>query len=137
MRGLALRLERPSRPTRRVAMTPLIDITFILLLFFILETRFSEFRTLWLPLPHPASVAPGEVPRALRLEVFADGRIWVEGTALDRAGLDAFLRRRGYTPETPVVLAAEPDVVLQSLVEISDVLRARGLGRIDIRGLAP
>jgi biopolymer transport protein ExbD len=118
-------------------MTPLIDITFILLLFFILETRFSEFRTLWLPLPLPSSAAPGEAPRTLRLEVFADGRIWAEGVALDRAGLDAFLRQRGYAPQTSVELAAEPAVVLQSLVEISDVLHARGLSRIDIRGLAP
>jgi biopolymer transport protein ExbD len=135
MRGLALRPLRPPRPARRVAMTPLIDIVFILLLFFILETRFSEFRALWLPLPAAAPSAGEPPPRTLRLEVFASGRIWVAGASLDLATLGPFLARGGYAADTPVVLAAEPEVRLQALVAIADLLQAHGLQRLDLRPL--
>ena len=70
-----------ARGARRVAMTPLIDIVFILLLFFILETSFSEFRQMGLALTG-ASAGAQSGPVPLRLEVFADGRIWSGGSTL-------------------------------------------------------
>ncbi|MFZ1834277.1 MAG: biopolymer transporter ExbD, partial [Pseudomonadales bacterium] len=57
-----------ARGARRVAMTPLIDIVFILLLFFILETSFSEFRQMGLALTG-ASAGAQSGPVPLRLEV--------------------------------------------------------------------
>ncbi len=123
-----------ARAVRRVAMTPLIDIVFILLLFFILETSFSEFRQMGLALP---GASAGSEPglRALRLEVFADGRIWTQGSTLEVASLGVFLEQRHSTPDTPVIVALAPAVELQLIVDVCDVLRGRGLERVDLRAL--
>lgn len=123
-----------ARAVRRVAMTPLIDIVFILLLFFILETSFSEFRQMGLALPG-ASTGSEPGARALRLEVFADGRIWAEGSTLEVASLAAFLEQRHSAPDTPVIVALAPAVELQLIVDVCDVLRERRLERVDLRAL--
>ena len=46
-----LQSVRHAHSAKRVAMTPLIDIVFILLLFFILQSNFTQFRELLLPVP--------------------------------------------------------------------------------------
>lgn len=137
MAGLALRPPRPPRPARRVAMTPLIDITFILLLFFILETHFSELRALWLPVaaPEAAAPAPGEALRPLRIEVFDDGRLWAGGRTLEASALGDFLASGAWPSATPVVIATASRVPLQTLVGVCDALQRAGLQRIDIRAL--
>ena len=123
-----------ARGARRVAMTPLIDIVFILLLFFILETSFSEFRQMGLALPGASAGAqPGSAP--LRLEVFADGRIWSGGSTLGVATLGAFLEPRDSASGTPVIVALAPAVDLQLVVDICDVLREHGRERVDLRAL--
>lgn len=130
-----LKSTRHAHPAKRVAMTPLIDIVFILLLFFILQTSFSEFRQLTLPLPQKASDGSAEAPQLLRIELAADGRLWIDGATLAAAELGAFLDRRRPPSTTPVVLAAAPAVSVQMLVDLCDTLQARGLHGIDIRGL--
>jgi biopolymer transport protein ExbD len=129
-----LKSVRHAHSAKRVAMTPLIDIVFILLLFFILQSNFMQFRQLPLPVPAPAEGAR-EGPRQLRIEVGADGRLWVEGVTLAPAALGAFLDRRDLPAATPVVLAAAPAVPVQLLVDLCDTLHARSLTGIDIRAL--
>jgi biopolymer transport protein ExbD len=129
-----LQSARHARSVKRVAMTPLIDIVFILLLFFILQSNFTQFRQLLLPLPAESGGAQA-APRQLRIEVGADGRLWVDGVTLAAAELGAFLDRRRLPAETPVVLAAAPAVPVQLLVDLCDTLQARKLSGIDIRAL--
>ena len=134
-----LQSARHARSVKRVAMTPLIDIVFILLLFFILQSNFPQFRQLLLPLPAQSGGAQSggaqAAPRQLRVEVGADGRLWVDGVTLAAAELGAFLDRRRLPAATPVVLAAAPAVPVQLLVDLCDTLQARKLSGIDIRAL--
>ena len=129
-----LQSARHARSVKRVAMTPLIDIVFILLLFFILQSNFTQFRQLLLPLPAESGGAQA-APRQLRIEVGVDGRLWVDGVTLAAAELGAFLDRRRLPAATPVVLAAAPAVPVQLLVDLCDTLQARRLSGIDIRAL--
>lgn len=129
-----LQSVRHAHSAKRVAMTPLIDIVFILLLFFILQSNFTQFRELLLPVPAKAEGAR-EGPRPLRIEVGADGRLWIDGVTLRADGLGEFLDRRDLPGATPVVLAAAPAVPVQLLVDLCDTLRSRELQGIDIRAL--
>jgi len=131
-----LKSLRHARSAKRVAMTPLIDIVFILLLFFILQTNFSAFRQLPLELPRSVEGAQHPGPRPVRLEVAATGRLWVDGETLQSVdALAALLERRQLPAQTPVVLAAAGAVPVQVLVDICDLLHARGIHGIDIRAL--
>ena len=71
-----MRLPQTSRSTvRRISLTPLIDIVFILLLFFILESNFLQFGELVFNTPTQEDTGNSPLP-VMELQVFADGRIW-------------------------------------------------------------
>ena len=99
-------VSRHSRPVRRISLTPLIDIVFILLLFFILETNFLGLGELALNLPRQEEGTESR-QQALQIQVFADGRLWLAGQSLTITSLIEHLGANGYASDTPVVLAVD------------------------------
>ena len=67
--------ERHRSPT--ISLTPLIDVVFILLIFFMLASRFGDWKDL------PVNVLPSEASEQrqdqdwLTLTVTADGQVWI------------------------------------------------------------
>ncbi len=125
-----------------LALAPLIDVTFILLIFFMLVTRFSDLAPVAVTLGDVARAAPpigrdaGGRAGAIRLVLGADGSVRLDGrhvAGLD--GLEQALRRLaagagdGAAPRL-VLIAPEPDVPLQSLLDA--LVTVQG-----IAGLAP
>ncbi len=77
--------RRPKRPTHTIDMAPLIDVVFLLLIFFMLT---SAFREPSLPLELPSATGSPETPtEALVISVAADGSIAISG---DPVTLEAF-----------------------------------------------
>lgn len=77
-------------------MTPMIDVTFLLIIFFLLASHFAQQEMqLELPLPSAASGhAPGdETHRRITINVLADGQMQLAGQALGR---DELARRIGF-----------------------------------------
>ncbi|MEM8561778.1 MAG: biopolymer transporter ExbD [Pseudomonadota bacterium] len=130
-----MRLAPPQRNgIRRISLTPLIDIVFILLLFFILESNFLRFGEL--VFNSPEQEEPGRSPvEVLELEVYSDGRIWLEGRSLQTETLDDFLADNGYAKSTPVFVRAQDELPLQELVRVVDILQGRGLTQLQILAL--
>jgi len=116
---------------RRISLTPLIDIVFILLLFFILESNFLQFGELVFNTPEPEDTGSSPI-QAMELQVFADGRIWLEGHALQAASLDEYLSARDYDSATPVFVRADEALPVQLLVRVVDVLQGHALTNLQI-----
>jgi biopolymer transport protein ExbD len=123
--------SRHARPVRRISLTPLIDIVFILLLFFILETNFLGLGELALNLP-PKQQGSESKQQALKIQVFADGRLWLSGQSLTMASLVDHLAGTGYAADTPVVLLVEDAVRVQQLVSLVDTLDGHSLTRVQV-----
>lgn len=120
-------------PRRRLPLvldlTPLIDVVFLLLIFFMVTTSFvSRDAGLQVDLPRSASaesLLPGE---DLTLELGADGTVALNGTALTAPQLRAELRKAAEAdPSTLVVLRADGGVQHSRVVEVMDVARDLGL----------
>jgi biopolymer transport protein ExbD len=130
-----MRLSKPlPAAVRRISLTPLIDIVFILLLFFILESNFLRFGELVFNTPRQQETGNSPV-RTMELQVFADGRIWLEGRALEPASLDAFLTENHHDSQTPVFVRAHDDLPLQVLVDVVDVLQDHALSNLQVLAL--
>lgn len=145
---MAIQLDgRPRRRARRLGLTALTDLVFILLLFFILETRFVTFHQLEFQQPrdgHPEQPEGGGErgesrldPESLRLQVFADGRIWIGGDVVPMGEFAAYLRQRNSAPETLVVVAVEAAAPVQVLVTALDSLHGARLGKVLVRQFEP
>jgi len=120
---------------RRISLTPLADLVFILLVFFILETSFVQFREVAFKVPdEPTKASHGE-GESLSIQVFPGGKLWIDGQSLALAELTPWLAGQQFSEETAVILKAEDSVPLQILVEAMDLLRAQSLPRVQIQAL--
>jgi biopolymer transport protein ExbD len=110
-----VRLERRGRRRRILDLAPLVDVVFLLLVFFMLATQFDRERALPLDVTGAGS-AEREEPAPIEVRLAADGRLWLDGRAGD---LETLTRRLARTPGGRVAVRPEADV---SLGRIHDVL---------------
>jgi len=124
-RGAEARARRPL-----IGLTPLIDVVFILLIFFMLASSYLDWRAI--ALDTPAAAAGEPAAGALFVEVRAGGlRLSGRPTDLDAlAGTVAERARRD--PDLRVVVQAEADVALQRTVDVLDRLSVAGVARLSL-----
>ena len=124
-----MRLEQGRRRAGTIGLTPLIDVVFILLLFFMLSTQFDDYRAIPVNVPGEvgAAAASDDPPLSLLLlgsgEVRIAGKVEVEPGALDQHPL----MRDALAGGRKVRLQGEATVSLQSLVSLMDRLAAMGI----------
>lgn len=122
-----------SRKPRRISLTALIDVVFILLMFFMLTSTFSQWRSVAFNAPVRGSQAPDQPPRALVLS--SDGALhWLGGEGV--AGATEKLNPKAFDPAVAVVLLPEPGAPVQQIVLRLEELRMSGLDAT-LGGLAP
>ncbi len=133
-----MRLELSGSRRVKVSLTPLIDVVFILLLFFMLTTQFSKQQAMRIQLPDTdASVSPSQATDKLRLALLSDGRITVNGlVTIDSVELESFDAVADSLSQAAVVFVrAEDSVNLQLLARFIDRLSSIGFDQINMQVL--
>ncbi|MBB4284848.1 ExbD/TolR family protein [Roseospira goensis] len=131
-----MRLRR-SRPTGAViTLTPLVDVLLILLVFFMVTSRYLNLDMIPMVERGTAPGAPGPAAapeaRPLLLRLAADGGVVWRGEALGPAALTAALTARvAAHPETRVLVLPAGDADAQALVSLLE--RATRAGIADVR----
>ncbi|WP_142850114.1 biopolymer transporter ExbD [Telmatospirillum sp. J64-1] len=126
-----MRLHRPSRTRQLVSLTPLIDVVFILLVFFMLASSFNDWRGLSLSSPAQVTSRSAANP-ALLVRVTQEGII-IEDRTLDAAGFETELQKiLQTTPDRRVILRPEDQVALQRIVEVMDQAAALGATNVSL-----
>jgi biopolymer transport protein ExbD len=109
-----------------INITSLIDVVFLLLLFFVVTSTFLERPGLDLTLP---AASPNEVARRdeVTVELDADGATWLDGARLEAADLESGIERALAAAGTErVVLEADERVPHGRVVEAMDAARRAG-----------
>lgn len=131
---------RTSEPEElEVNLTSLIDVVFLLLIFFMVSTTFERPSQLQIDLPE-ASANPVDELTGLELAIDAGGRMFLDGEALVNnrkptlaAALQARLQGLGSAAvDTPVVLRADAETPHQYVIRAMDVLGAAGFSNLSI-----
>ncbi len=125
------------RPRRRespeVNITPLIDVVFLLLIFFMVSTSFRHQFEISLDLPRATSEESG-TPSPLELLIDADGHYYLDGRRLvndRRETLERALEKVAEGDrETPLVIAADAKTPHQAVITAMDAARRAGLTRL-------
>ena len=115
-----------AEPRRRrwLDLTPMIDVVFLLLVFFMLVSRFDKDRAITL---RPAGGAAADWPGPPRLiDLAADGTVRLNGAAVDAEHLVHLLAPLMSSATDPIILRPG-DAPLQALVETLSQLNAEGL----------
>lgn len=114
------------RPRRRPSLTPMIDVVFLLLVFFMLASRFGHEAVLDMSL---GGGAGGDWVGPPRLVDIAPGGVRLNGIETTPEALAPALGALMQSPADPVVVRAREGAV-QDLVTVLDALRAAGLGTL-------
>lgn len=113
-----------------VGLTPLIDVVFILLLFFMLATHFDRWRAVELQSAAGSKKPAASEARLLMVRIEPDRiRIGDETLAVADVG-PALTRRLAARPGLDVVLEASDRVTLQRVIDVIDTVRAHGVTRL-------
>jgi len=121
-----VQFRRKSRAEVSINMAPLIDVIFLLVIFFAVSTTFLESSGLELELPTSAATASREA-EDLTVLMSADGRLSFGGEELDRQDLAKSLRAALRESESKVVvLRADTHTEHGDVVELMDVIRDAG-----------
>ena len=135
---MGLKLAVPTVTRRRISLTPLIDVVFILLVFFMLETTFPTEAEVAVAAESQGGAPGTEQP--LQLELLDTDWVWLNGERIAYPQWLAALDALPTEPNPTVQLRTAKRIPVQRLVVVIDALNARDITRISIgrsRGFAP
>ena len=122
--------NKPNAPITGINVTPLVDITLVLLIIFMVTAKLVMSRALAMDLPKAAT--GGEVQQVFSISLRADGTMQVDGTPANKDE-DVLQRARAALAryeELRAVVQADGNVPHSRVMHALDVLRQAGMSRI-------
>ncbi len=117
-----------------INITPMLDIVFIMLIFFIVTTSFVKEKGLDVARPQKSDDPPpveDKGPIVVRID--ASSNILVDGRLVERNAVRANLeRQRAEKPKSPMIIASHPDAETDALVTILDSAKIVGIDSISV-----
>lgn len=133
---MPLRTMRDDDPTINLA--PMIDIVFLLIIFFMVGSHFSEQnhaeRDMAVRVPsvadNPTTISP---PQKYTINVFSDGNVQLDGRALTLAELESTLiTAHRSDARTSVVIRGDSQSQYQSVADVIAVCRKSGIQDLNL-----
>lgn len=131
------------RPNRReeidLNLTPLIDVVFLLLIFFMVSTTFEKTSKLKIDLPEASAQAIQQPKQKIVLGIDVKGRYYINDRQLvntqSKTLKMALIKIAGDDKDMPIVLRADAKTPHQSVVTAMDAAAQAGLTRLSISTL--
>jgi biopolymer transport protein ExbD len=136
-----VKFKRQTKAQLEINLTPLIDVVFLLLIFFMVTTTFTKETRLTVDLPEAQGVAQEQQKEQLEVTISADGRFAVNGKALvnsDPATLkSALVQMTNGDNSMPLVITADAVTPHQAVVTAMDVAGQLGILHLSITTQEP
>ena len=124
-----------------VNLTPLIDVVFLLLIFFMVSTTFDTTSEIKVELPQASPQQPPDQLQSLSIVIDPRGFFYLNGKRLKNNSADLLLlalhRVVGSNKDLPVVIKSDANSPVQSMVTALDVVGRMGLQRLSIATTKP
>ena len=127
---MSAEIKGDNEPYDDINITPMVDLTFVLLLIFIIMTT-AAVQGIQVNLPQASSAPSLEEPKTKAITIAADGTIFLDTYPVTMAELES--RLGGFyasDPELPVTIRGDSTVQYQSVVDILDLCGRIGITKI-------
>mgnify|MGYP006271526711 CR=1 FL=1 len=114
-----------------VDISPLIDVVFILLIFFIVSTVFVEEFGVRADKPEPADAQSSE-DTTIVLTVTESGKVMHEGVEIGLSGVQPLVKESLRKKQVPVVVQAETNAVVAHMVNVVDEAKLAGAEKVSV-----
>ncbi|MDA7828134.1 biopolymer transporter ExbD [bacterium] len=118
-----------------IEITPLIDIVFLLVIFFVVTSKVGDSQFLSLELPKTESFSSIVVKESNEVSILSDGTVLINGVTApisDRELINELVFSLDSTFDK-VILSAEENTYHQWVVEMMDILNKNGYSQVQIR----
>lgn len=133
-----MKFRRKPRENVEINLASLIDVVFILLLFFVVTTTFTRETQLKVDLPEAASGTPPEETALKQMEVLisAEGGYSLNGQALLKSDLESLMAALGKESagdnSLPLVISADAQTPHQAVITAMDAAGKLGFAHLRI-----
>lgn len=131
-----MKFPRRHQEEASVNLTPLIDVVFLLLIFFMVSTTFDDKTELSITLPQAQGAPQEQASEQVEVTVTSSGDYLVNGEKLannDTKSLRTALLRLGQDKaELPMEIYADANVSYQSVVRVYDVAGQLGFVKLSL-----
>lgn len=117
-----MRLNEDNEPYADINITPMLDLTWVLLLIFIIMTT-ATVQGITVNLPK-ASTAPSlSKPKTKAVTITQDGTIYLDAYPVSIVELESLLAQyKAVDPDLPIVIKADALIQYQRVVEVLDLM---------------
>lgn len=132
MRSQLSQVLQEQEESEEINMTPMLDVVFILLIFFIVTASFVKEAGIEVNRPEAATAVKKE--RANILVAISDkGEIWINKRRVDVRAVQANIERlKAENPQGTVVIQADKKATTDVLIKVMDSARAAGVYDVSI-----
>lgn len=130
---MPLKTTQDETPT--LNMTPMIDVVFLLIIFFMVGARFTEMeRKIGLSIPEVSqATALTPAPEKRVVNIFQDGNVTLDREEVDMNGLTNRLSAaRSQYKDLGVLIRGDASVPLQRVAEVMSACKAAGIAELGI-----
>ncbi|MCD6291886.1 MAG: biopolymer transporter ExbD [Deltaproteobacteria bacterium] len=129
-----MRFQTRSRDDVQLDMTPLVDVVFLLLIFFMLSTSLSVNPGIKIDLPKASAEQVKKKKTTLRVAIEPGGRIFLDGKKLSLVQLREKFKgvAKKHGDEALVVIEADKKVYHGLVVKVMDAAKNSGLNKLAI-----
>ena len=129
-----MRFRREEEDNFSFDMTPMIDVVFLLIIFFMVSTVFVDFsRKMDINLPTSKSSALDESTKTLEVEMSKDKKIFLAGKPLTLLGLETTLAKMEFKDKKPsAIIRADKSLPYGDVIQVMGLLQKKGIPDISV-----
>lgn len=129
---MSARRHIPAQEDTEFDMTPMLDIVFIMLIFFIVTTSFVKESGVKVNTPQAATAA-NQQNANIFIAITVSGEVWIDGRPVDPRSVRAIVARlHADNPEGSVIIQSDAAAATGTLVDVMDQVRLAGVEGIAI-----
>ena len=129
---MAARRHRQDKEESELDMTPMLDVVFIMLIFFIVTTSFVKESGINVNTPD-AQTAQRQESANIFIAINSDGEVWIDRKPVDIRALRATVARlHAENPQGTVVIQSDEKAHTGVLVQVMDQVRLAGIEKIAV-----
>ncbi|WP_137165869.1 ExbD/TolR family protein [Salinimonas lutimaris] len=116
----------------QIDMTPMLDVVFIMLIFFIVTASFVKEAGIDVNRPEAATAVKKDRANVL-IAISDTGEIWINKRRIDERAVQANIERlHAENPQGTVVIQADKKATTETLIKVMDASRAAGVYDVSI-----
>lgn len=129
---MAVRRHQHTKDESELDLTPMLDVVFIMLIFFIVTTSFVKESGMTVSTPQ-ANSATDQENANIFIAITDQGEIWIDRRPVDPRSIRAIVARmHADKPEGAVIIQSDEDATTRVLVDVMDQVRLAGVEKIAI-----